>query len=271
MRLFAKSLSCLAVAVLLAPTGAAAGKRGKPAPSLVDKPRLRPISKAKAKRLAASVTNFKVTLDDGQTMPMPWANLVGETCGSRDVLTQYFLATGGKGKALPSKISNARLRALEKNSAVDTVGITLTGPIETTQGYRLPNGRRLKANERLDWFCHHATVVNVAGTLKVIDPSLTPRPLAIRSWARKLLGKGAPVRHLKPKDFNLAYRWNLGDGFKQPKYLAGYQFTTTFKETSIHPPLAERFARNYRASNTKWNGTSTLYKASSERRYLAPS
>jgi hypothetical protein len=197
---------------------------------------LRPISKATAGRLAKAIRGFKVTLEGGQKIPVPWANLTGNSCGSRATLTQYYLATGGREKALPAKVSNALLKRLERRPVIDTMEITLTGPIECRQGYRLPNGRRARADEHIDWYCHHGTVVNVAGKLKVIDPSISARPMTIRTWACKLVGKGAPVRHLKDGEFNDAYMWNLGVPASEPTQIVGYKLKPTFRETSIHPP-----------------------------------
>jgi hypothetical protein len=198
---------------------------------------LRPITRSDAKKWVRTALGFQYVSEGGKKYGVPWAFISGNHCLDRATFIAFTLGIDpATTRWLPKTVSDRVLRRLEKNPTVETLNISLAGPIRGKVAYLLPNGRKLKTVQDIEWYAHTAVVVNIEGRLNVIDLSLSAEPMSIRKWVNAWLGPGTEAPEVSISDYMeiAGYYGKWSEAL--PKYRAGYRLAPFFVESSPHPP-----------------------------------
>ena len=164
---------------------------------------------------AAHAVRF-VAPDSTDELGVGWA-WIAENCNRRADLVNFALSQGTSDSVVPAAPSSALLSQIISAPAFQSARILLTGPLNLKEQYKLPSGKKSGWTGPVSWDHHIATIVNVEGTLMVIDPSLTGEPLAIPDWIQAYVPAGTECGQLDEST------WGKTDTY----YLARWQFSAT--------------------------------------------
>lgn len=220
-------------------------------------PELRSISQSQMEVLAPYVRLLQAEVSGGDPRPVAWA-MVNQSCQDRAQALEYAMATAPEspGTEPPvmreSDITQEYISDLASDPNYDTATINVAGPLATLQTYVLPDGNPVTGTpQKYYWAYHHGVVVNVEGTLKVLDLSAGDEPLEIDEWIHNFLDPSVECHHMNAEDFlDVWVYWNSAfSGFTpepgtRPERLCGYTVTDmfTFREDQTPADLAEMIA-----------------------------
>jgi hypothetical protein len=199
-------------------------------------PTLRPISSTEAVELARYVRSAK-TEDTGRfAYSVAWS-MVNQACDSRAELVNWTIATspeslaGAVGPVVsPADLTQEKIGAVVASPTRDAAIIHIAGPLIAEQTLIDPDGKELVGNPQVvTWYDHMGAVVNVEGTMKVMDLSIGDTPIDIDSWLHSFISPQQPCFLMEDAEFKavLAY-WlfvtsSLDLGMPRPPRVCGYQ------------------------------------------------
>lgn len=229
------------------------GGDGKPAI-----PELRPISTGQAELLAAYARRLRVETADGVTRPVSWA-MVNVSCQDRSMALQYAIASAPEviGTDPPmmraAELTAEHISILAASPRYDAATLIAAGPLATRQTYVVPYGGPVTGPAAFYyWPNHQAVVINVEGTLKVLDLSTGDTPIEIDEWLHNFIDPSVECFHLDAEDFHKVWvYWNtVFNNFPpepgaRPEHLCAYTLAGIFTSRADQAPadLAE-FIRN---------------------------
>lgn len=141
---------------------------------------------SQARKLATAASQVKLAGGSSKTVGVPWA-WIQENCNRRASMVNFALSEGDAPSVLPNPIPSAKLAALATKPAFDSAQIVVTGPLNVKEQFVVPGAGAIAKTTLAAWDHHIAAVVNVSGTLMVIDPSLKAEPLEIKAWIASYL------------------------------------------------------------------------------------
>ncbi|MBI5479595.1 MAG: hypothetical protein HY906_12095 [Deltaproteobacteria bacterium] len=205
----------------------------EPAEPTLWSPTLRPVTAAKALALveAASAITYTSLDPTPRELGVAWA-WIQENCNRRAAFVNFSLAQGASQVLLPSPIPAAMLTKTVSAPAFDSAQIYLAGPLNVAEQFVLPDGTTDASWSTLAAWDHHiAVVVNVDGTLMVVDPSLRKAPVPIAEWIASYVPAGVECPHLDDESFldtktYYAMRWQFTPS--APAHACGYVFRQPF-------------------------------------------
>jgi hypothetical protein len=178
--------------------------------------------------------------DVSQEYPIAWA-MINASCEERALVLEYAAASSSF--PLPEEpfvmraedITAASVQALADNPGIDMATINIAGPLILEAVFRDPDGSALSGNPFIMyWAYHKGVVVNVEGTLKVIDLSTGDEPLDIDQWAHCLVDESVVCHHMQEDEFiRMKGYWNsmMGAAYEPqdpPERICGYTITPMF-------------------------------------------
>jgi hypothetical protein len=199
---------------------------------------LRPISARQADEAAEMARGVRF-VDDGRiTYPVAWSWISGNHCVERARMTQYALMLGSDGAPLPAAISDELLQQMVERKQIDAAQIVLFSWMDLQlSAFQVPGrAAALEHRDRISWYSHTATVINVAGDFRVIDLSASAAPLTIDEW----LARYAPVDRVTcgrlsatdAADLNVYFNSKINHLPIEPsKVLCGYQISWGYNHT----------------------------------------
>lgn len=150
-------------------------------------PNLREIPPEQAIQLAQNARNIRLALQGGAPFPVPW-NWIQENCNRRASVLNFYFAQGGNPQPLPAPLLPAFLSKVIKTPMFDSIQIHVTGPLMGEQTILdLKNRVRVIDKTLYFWDHHVAALIRTGGEFKVIDPSVSDRPLTIQEWVSRYL------------------------------------------------------------------------------------
>jgi len=153
-------------------------------------PELRSISSEDAYILADSAWKVQFVEPDGyHQRRVAWA-WIQENCNRRASMVNFALSQGKIPSILPLPISEQLAQNIVQNPSYDSAQIFLTGPLHIQQQYVLSDGTKTDFQSPTSWDHHIAAVINIEGTLMVIDPSLKREPVTIDEWIHSYIVSG---------------------------------------------------------------------------------
>jgi hypothetical protein len=205
----------------------------EPAEPTLWSPTLRPIPAAEAQDLveAASAVTYTSTDTRPRVLGVPWA-WIQENCNRRAAYVNFSMAQGAAELLVPSPIPAAMLTKAVSAPAFDSAQIFLAGPLNIAEQYVLPDGTTDPAWSTLAAWDHHiAAVINVDGTLMVVDPSLRKAPVPVAEWIASYTPAGLDCPHLDDDSYAetqtyYAARWQFTPS--APTHACGYVFRPPF-------------------------------------------
>jgi hypothetical protein len=151
-------------------------------------PEMRPITRDEARALAAYARQLEVrSLGAVADEPMAWS-LINLQCSDRALAINWALAAADPARLdepppplRADDITDDSIAALHDAPAFDSARIFVNAPLVTTQRILDPSGTEV-ALEPAYWPYHVGTVVNVEGTIEVIDLSVGDEPMSVDAW-----------------------------------------------------------------------------------------
>jgi hypothetical protein len=201
----------------------------EPAEPTVWSPTLRPIAAAAATALVetASAVTYASLDTTPRQLGVPWA-WIQENCNRRAAFVNFSLAQGAAPVQVPSPIPAAMVKKAVTAPAFDSAQIFLAGPLNVAEQYVLPDGTTKASWSTLAAWDHHiAAVINVDGTLMVVDPSLRKTPVPVAEWIASYVPADVQCPHLDDDSFTetktyYAMRWQFNPS--EPAHACGYVF-----------------------------------------------
>jgi hypothetical protein len=178
--------------------------------------------------------------ETGGETPIAWA-MINASCEERALVLEYAAASSSF--PLPEEpfvmreqdITAESVQALADNPGIDTATINIAGPLIMEAAFRTPDGWVLNGDPAIFyWAYHKGVVVNVEGTLKVIDLSTGDEPLDIDQWAHCLVDESVVCHHMDEDEFiTMKGYWNsmMGAAYlpqDPPERICGYTITPMF-------------------------------------------
>ena len=185
----------------------------------------------------------------GVQYPMAWA-MINASCEERALVLEYAAASSAF--PLPQEpfvmraedITAESVQALADNPGIDMATINIAGPLIMEAVFRDRDGGAIPGDPAIFyWPYHKGVVVNIAGTLKVIDLSTGDAPLDIDQWAGCLVDASVACHHMSEEEFiKVKGYWNsmMGAGYEPqaaPKRICGYTITPLFTFRWDQTPL----------------------------------
>jgi hypothetical protein len=195
-----------------------------------DVKQLRPISAAQAKVLGAAAHDVKFVRPGG-TAPLgvAWA-WIQENCNRRADLVNFALAQGSAA-VLPDPTPASLITSTLKAPKFDSALIYLTGPLNVSQQFVMPDGKALPKTSLATWDHHIAAVVNVDGTTMVLDPSLKSEPVAIDAWIHAYVPSDLACPRLDDATWGNTDRYYMARwqfAVDKPAHACGYKFEKAY-------------------------------------------
>lgn len=212
-------------------------------------PRLSALTQEQARSLAAFARRMMVEdQDTGELVSVAWS-MVNWCCEERAMALQFALAsapeslTGEAAVMRGGEVGPEYMEELMDRHRFDFAVINLTGPLAAYQTIVHPDGYPLGGDpQRVFWPVHHGVVLNVEGTLKVIDLSVSDEPLAVSDWVSFFIAQDALCAQLDDTTFQRVYAywqavmmgWDAPEG---PPVRCGYTITPAFTWRWDQAPL----------------------------------
>ena len=194
-------------------------------------PALRPVTAAEAEALAQTARETLFVNASGATVGVPWT-WIQENCNRRAAMIEHSVRAGRVKGPLANPVPLAVAQQIVSRPAVDTAQIHLTGPLSGSEQFVLADGTTDSDWSTLtNWDHHIAVVINVEGTLQVLDLSLSPKPLAIDKWVRSYVPAAVDCPKLdeqtyaETNDYYIARSMFSPD---KPTHACGYVFRQAF-------------------------------------------
>lgn len=211
------------------------------------KPHLQPVTADQAKQLVAAASQVTYAQTDAGTKPIgvAWA-WIQENCNRRADMVDFAFSQGMTPALLPNPIPSALLTTAANKPAFQTARIYLTGPLNVQETYVVPGLGDVGKPSVASWDHHIAAVINVGGTLQVVDPSLTSAPLAIKDWIAAYIPAGMTCPQVTEKTYttiDMYYigRWQFAE--TKPKQACGYKLGPAYglnaKEAATNAVVSE--------------------------------
>lgn len=150
-------------------------------------PPLRSITATGAEALGSYVRRLNVAAASGGDQPVVWS-LINLQCSDRALAINWALALAdlaaleGSPPPLRHAEVDAAMRERLLRPSVDSARIFVQAPLVTVQTVVDPEGSSVLEPEAHYWPYHVGAVLNVEGTLSVLDLSLGDRPVPIPEW-----------------------------------------------------------------------------------------
>jgi len=207
---------------------------------------LRPITREKATQISRYVREAKIRSDDGTLVPIAWS-MINQACQDRSLLLQYLIAS------IPDPIpdteivldSNQRtekdIEQVVSHPSVDVASINITGPLIVFQNLVSTNEIIFPDEPlRVYWPYHHAVVVNIEGTVCVIDLSIQDTPIPIGEWTAKF-SRETTCKEVSEEEYSVIWfywlslmsNWNTEE---TSETLCGYTITPMLTFRSDQEP-----------------------------------
>lgn len=211
-------------------------------PSGLWRPTLRSVSMAQAKELVDIASNVQlVEPNTTQAIGVPWA-AVEENCNRRADMVNFALSRGTASSTLPHPVPASLASDMLSKPAFDSATIYLTGPLNYRMRYVLPDASASAWETGLSWDHHVAAVIDVAGTLMVIDPPLSREPIPVDKWLATYLPSGMVCPEIDKAAFGQTSFYYVGrwqfDHPPKPAHLCGYRFSPAFNFAEDVAPTA---------------------------------
>ena len=218
------------------------------AASLTDQPpALRPLSRAEAVAVAARVRELRVG-DDEVPAPVAWA-WARLSCELRSAAVEWSLARGpftpqepdGPAPALApltsAELTDSALMSLSATRAYDAATVWVAGPLRARQTFVLPDGGSVTVpgDDVVSWPVHIGTVIDVEGSLEVLDLAAGDEPVPLDTWLSQFAPPGTSCPPVSLRDFGAirAYWWQrMVDGVEAPPpppHACGTVFSSAFR------------------------------------------
>lgn len=209
-------------------------------------PPLRPITSTQAQQIGAWSRNLKVNTGSGTPWtPVAWS-MINMYCDARAWALQWAVADVPAPGATFAQIPYDRIKATYLNNMIanpryDVGTIQITGPLITYRDIKDKNGNLLPgSSDQLYWDNHYGVVLNVNGTLKVLDLSVSDQPVTISQWCANFVS-GVTIYQVNDNEFSdIRSYWqcvfNSLDIPPQPSRLCGYRLAAMFTSRSDDQP-----------------------------------
>lgn len=210
---------------------------------------LRPITREKATRIANYVRKAKIRSDDGTLIPIAWS-MINQSCQDRSLLLQYLIASTPDPIPEteivldPNELTESAIRQIVYQPYVDTASLNITGPLIVFQNLISTNDISFPDDPlHVYWPYHHAVVVNVEGSICVIDLSLQDAPIPIGEWTAKLTNETICQEVSEEEYWEIWSYWlslmNNWEPQEAPETLCGYTITPMLTFRSDQSPQTQ--------------------------------
>jgi len=219
----------------------------------IQTPSLREITSEEAEQLVTYLRHVRIKASpDGEEYPMAWA-MINTCCEERTMVMEY--ATASSSFPLPDEpfvmssddITDEAIENLADNPGIDIATINITGPMITDVVFQYPDGSQIPGEPAvIYWPYHRSAVVNVEGTLKVIDLSTSTGLMDIDEWAQNLVYGSVECYHMTEEEYtDLKAYWNTMmsgpyEDLERPERIYGYTITPIFTARWDQAPLADQ-------------------------------